>query len=235
MRFAFFTCSFSIAFPDAIHIPFLYYPDFRGAECFFYPCISLHLLLPSSCSLAFPVKNFPPSSPLLHRATRHSIPAWPGGWVAWASPHLQLALLLQPFLQVDVRGGARHAAERLEVTANQHVVVGKKYSFSFMSISTSESFREWRVFTADGIDSVIACFSLTSGRKLMLFQPEFQVLVQKCCGSLSVASRVGRSSPALRCCTSWPSRSSSPNLRQAVYRVHHVAHRERSCGHARGL
>ena len=42
-------------------------------------------------------------------------------------PHiLQLALLLQPF-QVDVRGGARHAAERLEVTSNQHVVVGKVF------------------------------------------------------------------------------------------------------------
>ncbi|KDS56970.1 hypothetical protein HMPREF2141_01809 [Bacteroides uniformis] len=39
MRFAF-SHSFSIAFPDAIHIPFCITPDFRAQNVSFYPCIS---------------------------------------------------------------------------------------------------------------------------------------------------------------------------------------------------
>ena len=84
MRFAF-SHSFSIAFPDAIHIPFCITPDVRAQNVSFYPCISF---TSSSCSSAFPVKPLSVlTAPPLHRATHRSTPAWPGRWVAWASPH----------------------------------------------------------------------------------------------------------------------------------------------------
>lgn len=97
-------------------------------------------------------------------------------------PHiLQLALLLQPF-QVDVRGGARHAAERLEVTANQHVVVGKV----FFQLHVYLHFRKLQgvagVFAADGIDSRHRLFQPDVGTEADAFQPEFQVLVRGAAG-----------------------------------------------------
>lgn len=143
---------------------------------------------------------------------------------------LQLALLLQPF-QVDVRGGARHAAQRLEVAANQHVVVGKV----FFQLHVYLHFRKLQgvagVFAADGTDSRHRLFQPDVGTETDALQPEFQVLVRGAAGHFLCGFQGGGEvAQPFDVHLVAVAQFFAADLRQAVYRVHHVAHRERAAG-----
>ena len=58
---------------------------------------------------------------------------------------------------MDVRGGARHAAERLEVTANQHVVVGKV--FFQLHVYLPVSYTHLDVYKRQGSNSAFGDFT----------------------------------------------------------------------------
>ena len=163
---------------------------------------------------------------------RHTVvlSAWPGRWgFAGFSPHSSACPCCNRF-QVDVRGGARHAAQRLEVAANQHVVVGKV----FFQLHVYLHFRKLQgvvgVFAADGTDSRHRLFQPDVGTEADALQPGVSGACSGCCGSLSVWLPGWGQSPALRCAPRGRRAVLRRNLRQAVYRVHHVAHRERAAG-----
>ena len=83
---------------------------------------------------------------------------------------------------MDVRGGARHAAQRLEVAANQHVVVGKVFFQLHVYLHFRKLLGVAGVFAADGTDSRHRLFQPDVGTEADALQPEFQVLVRGAAG-----------------------------------------------------
>lgn len=169
-------------------------------------------------------------APSLHRATPRSTPARSVDGLR-GFPHIfQLALLLQPF-QVDVCRGARHAAQLLEVAANQHLVVGKV----FFQLHVYLHFRKLQgvagVFAADGTDSCHGLFQPDVGAEADALQPEFQVLVRGAAGhSLCGFQGGGEVAQPFDVHLVAVAQLFAADLRQAVYRVHHIAHGERAAG-----
>lgn len=132
---------------------------------------------------------------------------------------------------MSVGGGTCHSAQILEIVADQYVMFGEVLFQAHVYLHFREALGVAGIFAPGGRDACQRTFQIDVGTEADAFQPEFQVLVRGAAGHFLCGFQGGGEvAQPFDVHLVAVAQFFAANLRQAVYRVHHVAHRERAAG-----